>query len=242
MKNIYCTLDTETFGGASNPKGIYHLAGFIHDRKGCIIAPFNYLIAEYFDEINKDEYAKKNFNRYLEMVENGAITMVDTEKHAIEMVDALCSCYDVRYMMAYNTAFDFEKTACCKLIENREFIDIYLMTLQTITHLKKYARFCLENGFCSASGKSCATSAESVYAFLTNNTIYEEEHTALEDSKIEMQIFLACIATHKKYTKNTHQWNCKKGKCFPKWDNNFQKMSPIERRLNKLLETADALN
>ena len=38
MKNIYCTLDTETFGGAAFPKGIYHLAGIIHDRQGNILA------------------------------------------------------------------------------------------------------------------------------------------------------------------------------------------------------------
>lgn len=217
MKNIYCTLDTETFGGAANPKGIYHVAGFIHDRKGTVIAPFNYLIAEHFDEINKDEYAKKNFYRYLEMVANGEITVIDTEAHAIEMIDALCDLYEVRYMMAYNSVFDFTKTACARLVEDREFIDIYLMALQTITHIKKYAKFCRENGLRSSSGKSVATTAESVFAYITNNVDYKEEHTALEDSKIEMQIFLACVATHKKYTKNMHQWDCKHGKCFPKW-------------------------
>lgn len=216
-KIVYCTLDTETFGGASNPKGIYHLAGFIHYRDGKIIAPFNYLIAEHFNKINKDEYAKKNFSLYLSMIERGEITVIDTEEHAVEMVDALCNLYGVRYMMAYNSAFDFTKTACSKLIENREFIDIYLMTLQTITQIHKYAKFCRENGFRSTSGRSVATSAESVYAYLTGNVDYKEEHTALEDSKIELQIFLACNATHKYYTKNMHQFDCKFGKYFPRW-------------------------
>lgn len=217
MKNIYCTLDTETFGGASNPKGIYHLAGIIHDRQGNIFATFNYLIAEHYEEIEKDSYAKKNFHKYVTMIKEGIVTMIATEKEAVNAVDALCNFYNVRYMMAYNTGFDFCKTECKMLIENREFIDIYLMTVQTITHIKKYAKFCRENNFRSASGRSVATSAESVFAYLTGNTEYKEEHTALEDSKIEMQIFLACVATHKKYTKNSHQWDCKKGKCFPRW-------------------------
>ncbi|MBP3801572.1 MAG: hypothetical protein J6I85_06100 [Clostridia bacterium] len=217
MKNIYCTLDTETFGGASNPKGIYHLAGIIHDREGHIYAIFNYLIAEHYEEIEKDEYAKKNFYKYSIMVAEGLVTMIASEKEAVRMVDELCNFYNVRYMMAYNSAFDFVKTECRELIVNREFIDIYLMTLQTITHIKKYAKFCRENNFSSASGKTVSTSAQSVFAYLTNNADYQEEHTALEDSKIEMQIFLACIATHKKYTKNAHQFDCKKGKCFPKW-------------------------
>lgn len=217
MKNIYCTLDTETFGGASFPKGIYHLAGIIHDRQGNILATFNYLIAEHYDEINKNEYAKRNFQKYQELIADGVVTMIPTEDLAVEMVNAICDFYGVRYMMAFNSAFDFVKTACYSLIENREFIDIYLMSLQTITHLKKYATFCRENGFRSRSGKNVATSAESIYAFLTNNAEYKEEHTAFEDSKIEMEIFLACLKTHKKYTKNAHAWNCPHGKCFPKW-------------------------
>ena len=231
MKNIYCTLDTETFGGAANPKGIYHVAGFIHDRNGEVIAPFNYLIAEHYDEIEKDNYAKKNFHLYLDMVANGNITVIDTEEMAIHAIDALCNYYNVKYMMAYNSVFDFTKTACRELIENREFIDIYLMALQSITHLKKYAKFCYENGFRSSSKKSVATTAETVYAFLTNNVGYREEHTALEDSKIEMQIFLACLKTHKKFTKNCHAWDCKENKCFPKWDNTYNEMNYAQRLL-----------
>ena len=217
MKNIYCTLDTETFGGAATPKGIYHLAGIIHDREGAILATFNYLIAEHYEEIEKDDYAKRNFHKYQGMIEDGIVTMISSEVAAVEMVNSICEFYGVRYMMAYNSGFDFVKTVCRSLIENREFIDIYLMSVQTITHLKKYADFCRENGFRSSSGKSVATSAESVYAYLTNNTEYKEEHTAFEDSKIEMQIFLACQKMHKKYTKNMHMWDCRKGKCFPKW-------------------------
>ena len=47
MKNVYCVLDTETYGGAAFPKGIYHLAGIIHDRQGNVYGCFNYLIAEH---------------------------------------------------------------------------------------------------------------------------------------------------------------------------------------------------
>lgn len=217
MKNIYCTLDTETYGGAAFPKGIYHLAGIIHDRQGTILATFNYLIAEHYEEIEKDSYGKRNFDKYQQMVNDGIVTMISTEDAAIKMVSSICDFYGVRYMMAYNSGFDYVKTACCRLLKDREFIDIYLMTLQTITHLKKYANFCRENGLCSSSRKSVATSAESVYAYITNNKDYKEEHTAFEDSKIEMEIFLACQRMHKKYTKNMHMWECREGKRIPRW-------------------------
>lgn len=204
MKNIYCTLDTETFGGASKPKGIYHLGGFIHDRETNVCGAFNYVIAEHYNEIQKDSYAKKNFERYERMVAEGVATMVATEQEAIDAVNRLCDYYNVRYMMAFNSGFDFTKTACRELLENREFIDIWLMAMQTLTFRKKYQTFCRENGFFSASKKSCSTSAETVYAYLTGNAEYIEEHTALEDSRDEMKIFKACIDSHQKFTKNVH--------------------------------------
>ena len=203
-KNIYCTLDTETFGGASNPKGIYHLGGFIHDRMGNVLAGFNFVIAEHYNEIQADSYAKKNFGLYEEMVKNGVATIIPTEEMAVAIVNSICDYHNVKYMMAFNTGFDFCKTSCKTLLQGREFIDIYLMACQTLGGLKKYARFCRENNFKSKSGKSVATSAESFFAYLTGNAEYIEEHTALEDAKIEMEIFVKCIHAKKKFTKNVN--------------------------------------
>ena len=94
------------------------------------------------------------------------------------------------------------------------------MALQTITHQRGFERFCHEHEFVSRSGKSCATSAEAVYAYITKNPDYIEEHTALSDALIEMAIFIKSYSLHKKFTKNAHQWDCKGkefNKCFPKW-------------------------
>lgn len=203
-KEMYCTLDTETFGGAAKPKGIYHLGGFIHDRKGKVVAGFNFVIAEFYDEIGKDSYAKKNFNAYEKMVSDGVVTIIPTEEKAIEIVNDLCNFYNVKYLMAFNSGFDFLKTACKSLLEEREFIDLYLMAVETLGKRKGYAKFCVSNELKSKSGKNLATSAESFFAFITGNAKYSEEHTALEDAKIEMEIFCKCIATHLKFTKNCH--------------------------------------
>lgn len=221
MKNFYCTLDTETFGGAANPKGIYHLGGLIHDRMGNVVAPFNYLIAEHYGEIQKDDYAKRNFDRYAAMVADGIVTMIATEREAVAAVDNLCDMFNVRYMTAFNTGFDFTKTLCRDLLADREFIDIYLMAVQTLGQLKKYAAYCRENGLRTASKKSVATSAEAFYSYLTGNPAYVEEHTALEDAKIEKDIFLACLRTHKAFTKNIHFYDyCVANKAWgmiPRW-------------------------
>ena len=216
-KNVYCTLDTETVGGASAPTGMYNLGCTIHDKDGNIFATCSLLVMEHYEEIKNDDYAKKNFAIYEQRLVAGQITAVATERQALEIVRSLCHFYGVKYVMAYNSAFDFTKTICRELLDEFEFIDLYLMALQTITHLKAYQKFCVENNFKSRSGKNCATSAESVYAFITDNADYIEEHTALADALIEMEIFVRCYAMHKKFTKNEHQFDHKGGKCFPKF-------------------------
>jgi hypothetical protein len=219
-KTLYCTLDTETVGGATNPTGTYNYGATIHDREGNIFATTSLLVMEHFEEIRNDDYAKKNFPIYIERLENGTMSAVATEEEALSIIYNLCRFYNVKYIMAYNTGFDLVKTNCRELAKEFEFIDIYLMALQTVCHLKSYATFCRMNGFKSRTGKSCATSAESVYAFISNNPNYEEEHTALSDALIEMEIFVKCLKMHKKFSKNIHQWDAKGkeyNKCFPKW-------------------------
>ena len=197
-KNIYCTLDTETVGGASNPTGMYNLGCTIHDKQGNIFATCSLLVMEHYDEIRNDDYAKKNFHLYESRLASGEISAVATEEEALSIVRNLCNFYGVKYVMAYNSGFDFCKTIC---------------------HKKSFANFCRENGMKSRSGKTCSTSAETVFAYITNNADYTEEHTALSDAMIEMEIFLACVKMKKKYVKNVHQWDYKGEveKCFPKF-------------------------
>lgn len=217
-KILYATIDTETVGGATAPTGMYNLGAVIHDKQGNIYATTSLLVMEKFDEIRNDDYAKDNFPIYEERLSKGEISAVATEEQAVEIVRSLCKMYSVKYVMAYNSSFDFCKTPCKTLLNDFEFIDIYLMALQTVTHLKKYQRFCSDHGLKAKNPKSknCATSVEAVYAFFNNDPDFVEEHTALSDALNEMEIFIKCDKMHKKYTRNCHQHNCKQGKCYPK--------------------------
>lgn len=216
-KLIVATIDTETVGGATNPTGAYNYGCVIHDREGNILATTSLLVMEHYDEIANDDYAKKNFPIYRERLDAGLISAVATEEEAVAIIRNLCRHYGVRYVTAYNSGFDFVKTKCAELLDEFEFIDIYLMALQTVCHLKGYGAFCREHEMWSKSGKTCATSAESLYAFITGNCEYEEEHTALSDALIEKDIFVRCVKTHKKYVKNCHQFDYRGEvkKCFP---------------------------
>lgn len=219
-KYLYCTLDTETVGGASKPKGMYNLGAVIHDKDGNIFATTSMLVMEHYEDINKDEYAKKNFPLYEKWLMDGSISAVATEAEAVSIVRNLCRFYGVKYVTAYNSSFDFCKTVCRDLLDEFEFIDLYLMALQTITHQKGFDKFCHENNLIAKSGNSCATGVEAVYAYMTNNPNFEEEHTALSDAMQEMEIFVKCYSLHKRFTKNCHQHDCRgrgANKKFPKW-------------------------
>ena len=210
--NMYCTLDTETVGGATNPLGFYHLGGIIHDRQGNVVGCFNYLVAEMLPYVLEDDYAKKNLPLYFEMLQNGTATLIDTQENAIAVVNSTLSYHNVNVMTAFNSGFDYCKTQCADLLEGRDFIDLWLMALECICQKASYKKFCAESGRYNKKG-NCKTNAETVYAYLTDTPDYCEEHTALEDSKIELEIFNACIKSHKRFTQNCH--------CFDnpnKWD------------------------
>ena len=164
MKEMRMTIDTETVGGCSTPDGAYHYGATVHNLDGEIVAVANILVMEHFDKIRHDDYAKKNFHLYERMIASGTVTCVTTEAMAVDVLRQLARKYNVKYIQAYNSGFDFVKTECSALLDEFQFVDLYLMALQTITHQKKYAKFCNEHGLYSKSGKTCATSVEAVYA------------------------------------------------------------------------------
>lgn len=66
--------------------------------------------------------------------------------------------------------------------------DIWGMACERLINSKKYKLMCLENNMISASGLFFKTSAEASFRYLAGNVGFEEEHTALSDTKIESDI------------------------------------------------------
>ena len=207
-KTLCCILDTETVGGFSGDCQVYNAGGKIFDFDKKTYATFNYLVSEHFESIlEKAHYGKKNFNRYLEMLSRGEITMIPTEDALVKAVSDLLDFYNVKYVLAYNTIFDLTRTSFQKLIENRQFIDVYQMAYEIYYHRPSYRKFCAENGFLTKNGNP-KQGVEQMYAFLTDNPAFEEEHTAYSDAAQEAEIFFACRDQHKRYTKNVHHGEC----------------------------------
>ena len=71
--------------------------------------------------------------------------------------------------------------------------DLWGMSCEHLLNNDNYKRMCIENNWCTASGKYFKTSAETAYRFFTGDMEFDEAHTALDDAIIESELFAAIV-------------------------------------------------
>lgn len=106
--------------------------------------------------------------------------------------------YNVLHAYAYNSPFDeraFYFNHCYFMNKRRPLDNVFVHNImdevKPILKQDNYITFCTQNDYLTKTGRPQKT-AESMYAYLTNNPNYQEEHTALADSEIELYIHLHC--------------------------------------------------
>ena len=106
---------------------------------------------------------------------------------------------DVKLAFAYNSSFDERvfNFNCNFFHTLNPFDNIPIRDIIPFVHNKigftpKFKAFCETNELFTESGNYSAN-AENVYRFLKNSMEFTEEHTALADSEIELEILLECI-------------------------------------------------
>ena len=106
--------------------------------------------------------------------------------------------YNVEGAYAYNSPFDdkvftfnSEWYHCSNPFDNLPIFDIRGYVHNFLID-DDYLVFCEENGYLTESG-NYSTTAETVYRYITGNTDFIEDHTALSDSEIEADILLKCL-------------------------------------------------
>jgi hypothetical protein len=66
--------------------------------------------------------------------------------------------------------------------------------IKPITKSQDFVNFCESNGYMTNhKTPQPQKKAETLYRYLTNNVDYEEEHTGLEDSLIELEILMTAL-------------------------------------------------
>lgn len=115
--------------------------------------------------------------------------------------------YKIKEIWAYNAPFDKGSLKRLfgddwEMINNMvTFYDIIPAIVHTKLLNKNYVKWCNKNGFITQKG-NIMTKAEIVYKYLTNNLTFEEEHTGLNDCRIEYKILLSAINSGKKIDRN----------------------------------------
>ena len=215
-RHYYLVCDIETANHAEDALA-YDVGLAIIDRNATVYEKHSFICKEiFFDEADlmQSAYYAKKIPEYYKGIEDGS-RKVATLYEIRSMVFDLYKRWNYKAVMAYNAYFDnsgLNRTQrYITKSKYRWFFPygvpvhcIWHMACQTICSMKKYYKFCIDNGFVSKSG-NIQTSAEVVYRFLTGNTDFEEKHRGLEDVLIEAYIFSECVRKHKKMNRNINR-------------------------------------
>lgn len=211
MRKVFAILDIETITDA---RLAFDIAWIVKDSKGNTLEECNYLVREVVDTpfasilIRRDSFMKNKADFYIDGINFYSICVASLWDIWTDFCNISARHNAKVVMCAYNAKFDYnvlndnmQTYYGMNFFEGTyEVVDIMTMALATICDTNKYVRWCLLNGMTTEKG-NVKTNAQTVYAYLTNNVDYVEEHHALADCEIEAQILFKA----RKYRKKHHK-------------------------------------
>lgn len=204
MKKMYLVYDTET--KSLDTPLVYDIGGAIVDNTGKVYETFSWVIKEMWHDnwdLLKTAYYAEKLPNYLKELIEGKRELV-TYFEAKQRIAEICKKWNVQAIMAHNAYFDYSATRFTQefftsgkyhsfLPYGIELWDTLAMARTAILPMKKYQKFCYENGFLTEKTGRPKTSAEVLYRFISGNLDFVESHTGLEDVMIEKDIFAYCV-------------------------------------------------
>ena len=199
-------LDVETANDTTDAI-VYDIGFMLIDLyTGAICEQGSFVIRDTFvyeRELVKVAYYGDKIPEYVADIQQGKRQMIDfltAWRHILDIMKK----YDCHTVAAYNCNFDRNalNTTLRFLTKSKyryffpystNFVCIWNMACDTICQTSEYKTFAETNRHFSNHGKNYRATAETVYAFLTNNANFTEEHKGLDDVKIECEIFVKCF-------------------------------------------------
>jgi len=209
MKQVILTLDTETADLTGN---VYDIAFAVHTKDGTILETYNALVDEVFTDAKKMMgafYASKLFTHYSKMLADGRIGFAPwwaivaeiqraIDEHGVTTIAAYNLGFDRRVMRNTHRALGYEGAICPSGLQQ---LDIWQFACETKLSQATYKKLALDSGWVSSAG-NIKTGAEYAYRFCSGDFGFIEDHTALSDALIEVEILAACFTTKKKIPYN----------------------------------------
>lgn len=199
------TIDTETVGLEGH---VYDIGYCIHNKRGEIALERNWLVEENFTDPAKMMgafYAGKHFTHYARMLQDGEVRLTPwAEIVATMRADFLV--HGVNVVAAYNAGFDFRVLAQTHrelagegkmLTDAVKILDIWQFACETKLSQKAYANIARAMGWVSPAG-NIKTGAEFAHRYCSGDHSFIEDHTALSDARIEVEILAECFRQKKR--------------------------------------------
>ena len=216
-KKYVMVLDVETTNnhmekGAPNDGLVYDLGFTITDKKGNIHAKRSFAIQEIFDwkELMATAYYKEKLPKYYEKIAKGEmekISIWEARKRVYKAIEY----FNIKEVWAYNASFDYTTLnntvrylsgSSCRwfLPYGIEVCDIWNVACQVLGRQKTFQWENIRN-----AKNNLITSAERMFAYMTQDEDFEESHTGLEDAIIETKILIRCLKNHLKINKKINR-------------------------------------
>lgn len=219
-KKYVLVMDVETTGGFGCPL-VYDLGFAICDKKGNIYEERSFVIEEIFQDVQlmKTAYYAEKIPQYIEELKTGKRTMISFLDARAEMFQLMKE-YNVNTISAYNLAFDrraLGKTTEFLYGSGKKFLGvehksieqlcIWSLACELLYTRPTFWKVAEKQNWFTPAG-NMKTSAEIGWRYISKDYDFIEEHTGLEDVKIEVQILAKCFAQHKNYESGVlpHPW------------------------------------
>lgn len=187
---------------------VYDLGGqVINVETSTIIDSFNLVNEDVFfrmPEAMQNAYFAEKIPNYLTEMRNATRKIVDTWE-MWRIVTNMCKKYDVAAIIAHNAWFDVKTLNATIRYQTKSkkryflpygipILDTMKMANEMICKTDDYITFCKEHNYMTNHPiPRPRKTAEVLWRYLTGNNDFEEQHTGLEDVKIETEIFLECV-------------------------------------------------
>ena len=215
-KKYIMVLDVETTNNDMTSKfndGLVYDIGFgIYDLKGNVYCERSYCIKEIFEDKNlmNSAYYKEKLPKYYEELKQGKReikTILETRKIIKQAIEF----FNIKEVYAYNANFDNTTLNNTIRYITSSFVRWFLpygINVCCIWHIAcqvlgtqktfQFENIRNENG-------NLKTSAERMFAYISQNEEFEEEHIGISDVRIEKEILIRCLKSHKKIDKNINR-------------------------------------
>lgn len=219
----YLMIDTETANGRFvngkidlRDSLVYDLGISIVDKQGRVYWADSLLIYDVIvleKELMKSAYYANKLPKYRIDYKQGKRRLVNFTT-AKQIVSQLCKQWNVRAIIAHNARFDYnalnQTLRYITKSEQRFFLpygkplwDTMVMAREVMSTSPSYIAWCKKdpNRMTKHKVPQPRVTAEILYQYISSQPNFIEDHTGLEDTLIEKEIFRYCMAKKKKMRK-----------------------------------------